>query len=124
LKGDDLMIGGDVFVFPKSSNPAQAKAQILLATVMLAPDTQLLFNAQKGSMPVRTDVDASQLDACAQKGIKLLGDPNHQTPVFDMLISADLVGTLQDVVTNFWNNKATTSDEFITKFADALKAAG
>ena len=59
-----------------------------------------------------------------QKGIKLLGDPNHQTPVFDMLISADLVGTLQDVVTNFWNNKATTSDEFITKFANALKAAG
>ena len=42
---------------------------------MLAPDTQVLFNMKKGSIPVRTDVDTSQLDACAKKGLGLLADP-------------------------------------------------
>ncbi|WP_245315008.1 ABC transporter substrate-binding protein [Labrys sp. WJW] len=119
----ELVIGGDVFVFPKTTDAAQIKAQNLLASTMLSPETQVLFNVQKGSMPVRTDVDASKFDLCAQKGMKLLADPTHQTPVIDMLASADLVGALEDVITNFWNNKSQTPEEFTAKFADALKSA-
>ena len=102
---------------------AQLKAQDLLATTMLSPETQVLFNIQKGSMPVRTDVDASKFDSCAQKGMKLLADPSHQTPVVDLLLTADLSGTLDDVITNFLNNKSATVDDFIAKFTEAMKAA-
>jgi glucose/mannose transport system substrate-binding protein len=123
LTDQELMIGGDVFVFPKMSDANQVKAQNLLAATMLAPDTQLLFNIQKGSMPVRTDVDATKLDSCAQKGMKLLADTSHQTPVVDMLISADLSGAIDDVVTNYWNDKNATAESFIAKYADALKSA-
>lgn len=119
----ELVIGGDVFVFPKTSDAGQIKAQNLLASTMLSPETQVLFNIQKGSMPVRTDVDAAKFDACAQKGMKLLADPSHQTPVIDMLASADLVGALEDVITNYWNNKNVTAEEFTAKFTDALKSA-
>jgi len=122
LDGTDLMIGGDVFVFPKTSDPGQVKAQTLLASTMLTPETQLLFNIQKGSMPVRGDVDAGKLDACAQKGMKLLADPAHQTAVSDMLISADLTGSLQDVLTNFWNDKGQSVDDLLAKFAAALQS--
>lgn len=123
LSDGELMIGGDVFVFPKTADAAQLKAQDLLATTMLSPETQVLFNIQKGSMPVRTDVDASKFDSCAQKGMKLLADPSHQTPVVDLLLTADLSGTLDDVITNFLNNKSATVDDFIAKFTEAMKAA-
>lgn len=124
LTGADLMIGGDVFVFPKTADAAQVKAQTLLASVMLAPDTQVLFNKEKGSMPVRTDVDTSQLDSCAKKGLALLADTTHQVPVVDMLLTADVVGALDDVITNFWNDKAASPDDFIARFASTLKSAG
>jgi glucose/mannose transport system substrate-binding protein len=124
LKDETLMIGGDVFVFPKTDDAAQVKAQKLLASNMLSPETQVAFNKEKGSMPVRTDVDASSLDACAKKGLKLLADPSKQVPVVDMLIPADLVGSLDDVITQFWNNKQATPDEMIARFAEAMKTAG
>jgi glucose/mannose transport system substrate-binding protein len=124
LADGDLMIGGDVFIFPKMADAGQIKAQELLAKVMLAPDTQVLFNKEKGSMPVRTDVDVSQLDACAKKGLKLLADPARQVPVIDMLLTADVVGALDDVITKFWNDKNASVDDFIARFAATLKSAG
>ena len=124
-EGRDLMIGGDVFVFPKTTDAGQIKAQTLLAATMLSPETQVLFNKEKGSMPVRTDVDTSALDSCAQKGLKLLADPAKQVPGRRHACSpADVVGTLDDVITNFWNNKTATPDDMIAKFADAMKSAG
>src|SRR5262245_10009599 len=54
--GQGYMMGGDVFAFAKIADPAQTRAQKVLARVMFAPDTQILFNAKKGSIPVRTDV--------------------------------------------------------------------
>jgi len=122
IKDETLMIGGDVFVFPKTTDPGQIKAQELLAATMLSPETQVAFNKEKGSMPVRTDVDASALDSCAQKGLKLLADPSKQVPVVDMLVPADVVGTLDDIITEYWNNKSASPDEMISRFADAIKA--
>ena len=69
------VMGGDVFVFPKIDDPARQKAQDVMATLMLAPDTQLAFNSKKGSVPVRLDLDVSGMDACAQKGMQELRDP-------------------------------------------------
>ena len=56
-----------------------------MATLMLAPDTQLAFNSKKGSVPVRLDLDVSGMDACAQKGMASAAgsrqaDPEHQLP--------------------------------------------
>ncbi|UIJ73138.1 ABC transporter substrate-binding protein [Aurantimonas sp. HBX-1] len=121
LDDETLMVGGDVFVFPAVTDEAQLAAQDLLARTMLAPETQVAFNLAKGSMPVRTDVDTSAFDACAQKGIALLKDPESQVPVFDILLSAGLVGSLDDVITQFWNNPAATPDQFVEGFVSAFE---
>jgi glucose/mannose transport system substrate-binding protein len=34
---------------------------------MTSPATQVAFSAKKGSIPIRTDVDDSSLDMCAQR---------------------------------------------------------
>jgi glucose/mannose transport system substrate-binding protein len=118
------LMGGDVFVFPATDDDAARAAQVKLATVMLDPQTQIEFNTKKGSVPVRLDVDVSGMDACAQLGAAALKNPARQVPTTDLLISPDLSGALDDVITQFWNNPAMPVDEFVARFADAMQTAG
>jgi glucose/mannose transport system substrate-binding protein len=122
--GGGYVIGGDVFVFPKLKDPAGAPAQAKLATLMFSPDVQIAFNMKKGSVPVRTDADGSSMDACAQKGIAALKDPAKQLPSTNYTISPDLNGALDDVITQFLNTPAMKPDDFVAKFAAAVKTAG
>ena len=118
------LMGGDVFVFPKTKDAAAQGAQAKLATLMLAPDTQIAFNLKKGSVPVRLDVDVSSMDACAQKGVAALKDPAKQLPSTSYLISQDENGALNDVITQFLNTPTEKVDDFIAKFAAAVKTSG
>ena len=97
------LIQGDVFVFPKTTNPAAVKAQKLLASVIVAPATQLNFSKLKGSIPVRTDVDARQLDACGQKGLAAMKDRTRHVGVSEVYLTPDQNGAIQDVLTAYWN---------------------
>ena len=112
------VVAGDVFIMPKSTNPEVIKAQQLLATVMVAPATQVAFNNKKGSIPIRTDVDASKMDICAQQGIAAMKDKSRQLPTSTMLVPTDVEGAMQDVVTNFWNK-----GQSVEEAAKALDAA-
>ncbi|MFL6627251.1 MAG: ABC transporter substrate-binding protein [Vitreoscilla sp.] len=104
------LVAGDVFVFPKIADPAQVKSQQLLATVFTAPATQVAFSNKKGSIPIRTDVDVKSLDLCAQQGVTIMKDVSRQLPTPEMLISPDLEGSLQDVITKFWNTTESVDD--------------
>jgi len=112
------LVAGDVFVFPKIADPAQVKSQQLLATVFTAPATQVAFSNKKGSIPIRTDVDLKALDPCAQLGVTIMKDVSRQLPTPEMLISPDLEGSLQDVITKFWNTNESVDDA-----AKAISAA-
>lgn len=118
------LMGGDVFVFPKTDDAAQKNAQAKLAAIMMAPETQIAFNTIKGSVPSRLDVDVSSMDACAQAGAAALRDPKRQVPTVEFLISADLNGALDDVITQYWNNDGAGVDGFVDDFVSALKTAG
>ncbi|MBV1703567.1 MAG: carbohydrate ABC transporter substrate-binding protein [Hyphomicrobiales bacterium] len=116
------IIGGDVFVFPKQAGASDLSAgQKLLAETMFSPAIQLAFNKVKGSIPVRTDVDTSSMDTCAQQGAALMKDPSKQLPSLNYLISPDEAGALDDVITKYFNTPDETADQFVQKFADAIK---
>ena len=115
------MVAGDVFVFPKTDNSEQVKAQQLLATVMTSPPAQAAFNERKGSIPIRPDVDASGFDICAKEGMAIMKDKSQQLPNPEMLIPPDVQGALQDVITNFWNKNQSVEDAQ-KAFATALKS--
>jgi glucose/mannose transport system substrate-binding protein len=104
------MVAGDVFVFPKTTNAAAIEAQHKLATVFTAPDTQVAFNNKKGSIPIRTDVDTSKMDICAQAGVQAMKDPSRQIANPDALMTPDQVGAVQDAITKFWNNGLSIED--------------
>ena len=42
----------------------------------------------------------------------------------DFLISPDLSGALDDVITQYWNTPDRTSDQFVAKFVEAMQTAG
>ncbi|WP_426193922.1 ABC transporter substrate-binding protein [Massilia sp. DWR3-1-1] len=114
------LIQGDVFVFPKTSNPNAVKAQKLLASVVVAPATQLAFSQLKGSIPVRMDVDTAKLDACAQKGMAVMRDKSRQVGVSEVYLTPDQNGAIQDVLTAYWNT-AMPVEKAQKNFAAALK---
>jgi glucose/mannose transport system substrate-binding protein len=97
------IIQGDVLVFPKTSNPEAIKAQKLLAAVATAPATQIAFNSRKGSIPIRTDVDASKLDLCAQQGLAIMKDKSRQVGNGEVFMTPDQNGALTDILTAYWN---------------------
>lgn len=114
------LIQGDVFVFPKTSNPKAIQAQKLLASVVAAPATQLSFSQHKGSIPVRADVDASKSDACAQKGMAIMKDRSRHVGVSEVYLTPDQNGALQDVLTAYWNSGMTV-DQAQKRIASALR---
>jgi len=97
------IIQGDVFVFPKTSNPQAIKAQQLLASVITAPATQVAFSMRKGSIPIRTDVDASKMDLCAQQGLTIMKDKSRHLGNGEIYLTPDQNGALADVLTGYWN---------------------
>jgi glucose/mannose transport system substrate-binding protein len=120
-KEGGYVMGGDVFAFPKLKDPDQQKAQLLLAKVMLEPETQIRFSQKKGSIPVRLDLDVSSLDACAQKAMKLLADKSHQVPAQELLSPPAMTGAIEDVISQYWNTPSMTTDAFAAKVATVLK---
>jgi glucose/mannose transport system substrate-binding protein len=97
------IIQGDVFVFPKPKNAQAAKAQQLLAGVITAPATQVAFSQKKGSIPIRTDVDTSKLDACAQQGVAIMKDKSRHLGNGEIYLTPDHNGALADILTAYWN---------------------
>ena len=99
------LIQGDAFVFPKTSNAQQVKYQKLLASVVVAPGTQVAFNKLKGSIPIRGDVDSSSMDPCARAGMAIMKDRTRHVGIGEVYLTPDQNGAMQDVLTAFWNTR-------------------
>lgn len=97
------IIQGDVLVFPKTSQPDAVRAQKLLAGIVTQPATQVAFSMKKGSIPIRTDVDASKMDVCAQQGLAIMKDKSRQLGNGEVYLTPDQNGALADVLTAYWN---------------------
>ncbi|MFL6699418.1 MAG: ABC transporter substrate-binding protein, partial [Vitreoscilla sp.] len=54
---------------------AHRAEQEKMAEILAQPATQLAYNQAKGSVPVRTDIDPSQLDVCARDSWQTLARP-------------------------------------------------
>ena len=108
-------IGGDVFVFPKGKTKDGEAAQMKLAEMMISPAMQVAFNNKKGSIPIRTDVDTSKMDVCAQAGVQAVKE-GRLLQSDNELLSPDAKGAYEDVISKFWN-----SDQSVD---DAIKAVG
>lgn len=97
-------LGGDVFVFPKSSDPKVKEVQLKMASMMVNPTVQAKFNNAKGSLPMRLDVDTSAADACMTMGLELIKNPDALLKDSDDYNSPAFVSAWDDVLTEFRND--------------------
>jgi glucose/mannose transport system substrate-binding protein len=114
---------GDVFVFPKQSDPNAEAAQKRLAALMISPRVQALFNNAKGSMPVRDDVDMSLADPCMVKGLGIIKDPANIQVAGGRWLTEDTNNQINALMTQFFSDDAMTVDEAQQKYWDILKNA-
>lgn len=122
-KGTSYVIGGDVFAFPKTKSPAVVQTQLLLEKVMTDPANQVAFSARKGSIPARLDADTASLDECARKAVVFVRDVASQVPANELLSPPALTGTMEDLISQLWNDQSMSVDTFVTKATAALGAS-
>ncbi|HSD35967.1 MAG TPA: ABC transporter substrate-binding protein [Rhodocyclaceae bacterium] len=115
----------DSFIVFQQKAADAGKAQADFATAVMSPEFQQVFNLNKGSIPVRTDVSMDKFDDCAKLSAKdfastaktggLVPSIAHQ-----MAVPASTTGAIQDVVTAFFNSSESSKDA-VKKLAAAAK---
>ena len=114
---------GDIFVFFKQKDPDVERAQFSLASTMVNPTTQALFNAKKGSVPIRDDVDTSKADECMQKGLKLMAKPGALVPDTNVWRNEAFATAQNAIFSDLIYNADTTPEKAQTQFVDLIKNA-
>lgn len=105
----------DSFSFPKLANGGATPAQKLLAEVVMDPKVQLDFALKKGAIPMRSDVDKSSLDVCAQKGLALM-NAGKIVPDQAIILTPQQAGALSDFVDEFWSSASEDPTSGATAF--------
>lgn len=118
----------DSFAFFELSNKANQKAQQDLAKTILTKEFQEVFNLNKGSIPVRLDMDMSKFDQCALDSMatfKASAKSGDLVPsmAHGLATTSYAQGAIYDVVTNFFNDSQADPKEAAQKLAKAVKAA-
>jgi glucose/mannose transport system substrate-binding protein len=99
----------DSFVMFAQKSADAKKGQADLATAIMSPEFQEVFNLNKGSIPARLDVKMDKFDACAKKSnadFVATAAKGSLVPsiAHGMAVSAATAGAIQDVVTQFFNS--------------------
>jgi len=111
-----------MFVVTASEDPEQLSAQNLFVETLMSKQVQIDFNRVKGSIPVRSDVDTAQLDACAQIAIDLVKNPDNQVGDQPFYNSSDTIGAIRDLLGALWSDPNPSVDKFTQDFAQIIAA--
>jgi len=118
----------DSFAMFELKDSDQIQAQKALARTIMTPEFQQVFNLNKGSIPVRTDMNMEPFDQCAQDSMatfKASAEDGGLVPSFahGLATTSYIQGAIFDVVTNFFNDDSETAEQAVYKLARAIKAA-
>lgn len=116
----------DSFALFKLKDAANQKAQQDLAAAIMSPEFQEVFNLNKGSIPVRLNMNLDKFDDCAKtsaadfvatsKAGSLVPSAAH-----GMAIPSAAEGAIKDVVSQFWNDDKATPAATMDKLVSAAK---
>jgi len=126
--GDGFILNSDSVVFFKQNDPDYQEGQKLLASLILSPDFQKVFNITKGSIPARLDVDlADGFNVCQQQSQASLkasidGGTLVRSMAHNMTVLQKYRGAMMDTITEFVNTPEMTSADAANIMADAVEA--
>ena len=114
----------DSFAMFKLKNEANVKAQKDLAAAIMSTDFQEVFNLNKGSIPVRLNMDLAKFDDCAKLSSKDFVDTAKSASLVPsvahgMAVPSAAAGAIQDAVSQFWNSDKMSVADAKAKIASA-----
>lgn len=117
----------DSFAMFQLKNEANIKAQKNLAGAIMSPAFQELFNLNKGSIPVRLNMNLDKFDSCAKQSSKDFVDTSKAGSLVPsiahgMAVSSAAEGAIKDVVSQYWNSEKDTPEQVMDKLVSAAKA--
>lgn len=123
IESPTVSTGGDIFLFPKQSDPEVERAQLKMASMMVNPQVQALFNNAKGSMPIRDDVDMSLADDCMKRGLEIIGNEANIAEATERWRNQDFQGQMNDLVAQFWADDSMTVEDAVNRYVEILASA-
>jgi len=115
----------DSMLMFKMKKPDEQKAQLALASAIMSPEFQEVFNLNKGSIPVRAGVSKARFDSCAQQSMADM-DASSKAGAFlpsmahNMAVGSAAQGAIMDVIARFMNSTMTSKDA-VAALAKAAK---
>lgn len=116
-----FVVALDMVGFPRQRESAQQAGQRLLAGLLLERDVQLEFARRKGSVPVRRDIGAAELDACASASLPHLTDAANRLTSPRTTMRESIRSALQAHLFDFWRQPDMTVDELRPLLKAALR---
>jgi len=123
-----FILNSDSVVFFNQNNPDYQEGQKLLASTILSPEFQTIFNISKGSIPARLDVDLSQgFNVCQQQSqadlkASIEAGTLVRSMAHNMTVLQKYRGAMMDTITEFVNTPDMSSTDAATIMADAVEA--
>lgn len=126
--GNGFILNADSVVFFNQTDPDYVEGQQLLASTIMSPEFQVVFNVAKGSIPARTDVDLSVggFTQCQQQGlVDLTASVEEGTLVRSMAHNMTVLqkyrGAMMEVITEFVADDSITPQEAAEQLAEAVE---
>jgi glucose/mannose transport system substrate-binding protein len=122
--GEGYLYNVDSFAMFAVEGEDRRAGQALLAELIVGPTFQVAFNLNKGSIPVRTDIDMSQFDSCAQTSaadMVAAAEAGTLLPSYahGMALRGAQAGAITDVVTAHFNSDM-SSEEAVQRLVQAV----
>jgi glucose/mannose transport system substrate-binding protein len=116
----------DSFAMFKLKDAAAQKAQADLASSIMGVQFQEIFNLNKGSIPVRLNMDMSKFDDCAKLSAKdfvstAKAGSLEPSIAHGMAVPPAAAGAIQDAVSQFWNDDKISVADGVKNIAKAAK---
>ncbi|HEX5784773.1 MAG TPA: ABC transporter substrate-binding protein [Burkholderiaceae bacterium] len=116
----------DSFIMFKLKDAAAQKAQADLATSIMSPEFQEVFNLNKGSIPVRLNMKMDKFDDCAKTSARDFVETAkagslQPSAAHGMAIAPVTEGAIKDVVSQFWNDDKVSVADGMKKLAVAAQ---
>ena len=126
--GAGFILNSDSVVFFQQNDPDFQEGQKLLASTILSPEFQTVFNISKGSIPARLDVDLSNgFNGCqvqSQNELKASIEAGTlvRSMAHNMTVLQKYRGAMMDLITEFVNAPEMSSADAANTMADAVEA--
>src|SRR5450830_589714 len=116
----------DSFVMFKLKEAGAQKAQAALAAAIMGVKFQEVFNLNKGSIPVRLNMNMAKFDDCAKLSSKHFVESAKSgglqaSVAHGMAVKPAAEGAIKDAVSQFWNDDKITVAEAQKSIASAAK---